>query len=120
MRDRIPLVVSGDLHAVGLGTMTRSGSLDLRANPVTAVLSGPVGTSEAGFPSAVRGIGSTPPAHLDLFENAPPREHHGFTLADFTRGGIVLRLFGWDVNSQPVEAIDTLQPFYTTELGSPV
>jgi hypothetical protein len=120
MGDRIPLVVSGDLHAVGLGTMTRSGSLDLRANPVTAVLSGPVGTSEAGFPSAVRGIGSTPPAHIDLFENAPPREHHGFTLADFTRGGIVLRLFGWDVNSQPVEAIDTLQPFYTTELGSPV
>jgi hypothetical protein len=107
MRGRAPLVVSGDLHAVGLGTMTRSGSLDLRANPVTAVLSGPVGTSQAGFPSAVRGIGSTPP------------EHHGFTVADFTREGIVLRLFGWDVNSQPLEAIDALDPFHTKELVSP-
>lgn len=117
MRDRAPLVVSGDLHAVGLGTMLRSGSLDLRANPVTAVLSGPVGTSPAGFPSAVRGIGSTPPAHLDLDEVAPPREHHGFTLADFTRDRVVLRLFGWDVDRESLDEIDTLEPFHTTELS---
>ncbi len=117
MRERSPLVVSGDLHAIGLGTMQRAGSLDLRANPVTSVLSGPVGTSPAGFPSAVRGIGSSPPAHLDLDEAAPPREHHGFTLVDFTRDGIVVSLFGWDVNSEPLEAIDTLEPFHTAELG---
>lgn len=116
MPDRAPLVVSGDLHAVGLGTMHRSGALDLSVNPVTAVLSGPVGTSPAGFPSAVRGIGSTPPAHLDMDEAAPPREHHGFTLVDFTRDGMLVRLFGWDVNREPLDAIETLQPFHTAEL----
>jgi hypothetical protein len=113
------MVVSGDLHAIGLGTMLRAGSLDLRANPVTAVLSGPVGTAPAGFPSAVRGIGATPPTHLDLVEHAPPREQHGFTLIDFLPDRAVVRLFAWDVNSQPLDAIDTLEPFHTTELVVP-
>lgn len=119
MRERAPLVVSGDLHAIGLGAMTRAGSLDLRANPVTAVLSGPVGTAPAGFPSAVRGIGATPPSHLDLVEHAPPREEHGFTLVDFLPDRAVVRLFAWDVNSQPLEAIDTLAPFHTSEVAVP-
>ena len=119
MRARTPLVVSGDLHAVGAGTMRRSGALDLTANPVTAVLSGPVGTAPGGFPSVVRGLGSTPPSHLDLDEAMPPIEEHGFTLVDFLPDRMVVSLFRWDVNSQPVEAIDRLEPFYTTELTTP-
>jgi hypothetical protein len=119
MRARTPLVVSGDLHAVGAGTMRRSGALDLTANPVTAVLSGPVGTAPGGFPSVVRGLGSTPPSHLDLDEAVPPIEEHGFTLVDFLPDRMVVSLFRWDVNSQPVEAIDRLEPFYTTELTTP-
>jgi hypothetical protein len=119
MRARAPVVISGDLHAIGLGTMLRAGVLDLRANPVTAVLSGPVGTAPGGFPSAVRGIASSPPAHLDLVEAAPPREQHGFTLVDFLRDRAVIRLFAWDVNAQPLEAIDRLEAFYTTEVPVP-
>ncbi|HIF08031.1 MAG TPA: hypothetical protein EYQ64_14160 [Gemmatimonadetes bacterium] len=118
MRDRAPLVISGDLHAVGAGTMRRAGSLDLSANPVTTVLSGPVGTSQRGFPSVVRGVGSTPSSHLDLEEIAPPIEQHGFTLVDFLPDRMSVRLFRWDVNSQPVEAIDRLEPYYTTELAT--
>jgi hypothetical protein len=117
MGERAPMVISGDLHAIGLGTMLRSGSLDLRQNPVTAVLSGPVGTSRAGFPSAVRGIGASPPAHLDLVEVEPPREQHGFTLVDFLDDRAVIRLFAWDVESQPVEAIDGLEPYHVSEVG---
>ena len=79
---------------------------------------GPTGTSIRGFPSVVRGIGATPPAHLDLEETVPPVEHHGFTLADFLADRIVLRQYKWDVNSQPLEAIDRLEPFRTTELGA--
>jgi hypothetical protein len=30
-----------------------------------------------------------------------------------------LRFFKWDVNTQPVEAIDTLQPFHTEVLMRP-
>jgi len=37
-RSRIPLVISGDLHDIGIGRITRSGKIDLKANPVTAVL----------------------------------------------------------------------------------
>ena len=51
---RAPIVLSGDLHAIGHASIERSGDLDLTANPVHAVLTGPVGT-ERGWPSAVRG-----------------------------------------------------------------
>jgi hypothetical protein len=33
---------------------------------------------------------------------------------------ILLRFFKWDVRTQPVEAIDTLEPFHTTELPRPI
>ena len=118
MRGREPLVVSGDLHAIGMGHMRRAGTLDLTANPVTTVLSGPIGTSIRGFPSVVRGIGATPAQHLDLDETVKPVEEHGFTLIDFHAERIVLRLLKWDVNSQPLEAIDVLEPFHTAELAS--
>jgi len=118
MRARTPLIVSGDLHAIGAGTMHRSGTLDLGANPVTTVLSGPVGTAPRGFPSVVRGVGSSPSEHLDLDETVPPIENHGFTLVDFLPDRMVVSLFRWDVNSQPLEAIDGLEPFYTTELST--
>ena len=116
--ERAPLIISGDLHAVGVGRMHRAGRVNLTAAPITTVLSGPVGTSIRGFPSVVRGIGATPPAHLDLEEPVAPVEDHGFTLVDFLADRIRLRQFRWDVDQQPLEAIDTLEPFFTTELQS--
>ncbi len=65
-------------------------------------------------------IPATPSAVLDLDEKIKPIEQHGFTLVDFTPDTIVLRMFRWDINTQPVEAIDTLQPFHTAELARPV
>lgn len=117
--DRAPLVVSGDLHAIAVGRMHRAGQLNFSARPITTVLSGPVGTSIGGFPSVVRGIGATPPAHLDVEESVAPVEEHGFTLADFLPDRIVLRQFRWDAKSQPVDAIDRLESFYTTDLDRP-
>ena len=38
MKGRVPLVISGDMHAVAMGRMLRSGTLDLKANPINAVL----------------------------------------------------------------------------------
>ena len=49
-------------------------------------------------------------------EAVAPVEEHGFTLADFLPDRIVLRQFRWDVNSQPLDAIDRMEAFYTTEL----
>ena len=120
MKGRVPLVISGDLHDVAIGRMLRSGTLDLSGNPITAVLSGPIGTRPAGWPSARRGTGALPPVHLDMDEEVKPIEQHGFTIVDFTPDKMVLRLFKWDVKTQSVEDIDTLEPFHTTELPRPV
>ena len=114
--ERAPLIISGDLHAIAVGRMHRAGQVDLAGRPITTVLSGPVGTSIGGFPSVVRGIGATPPDHLDIEESVAPVEEHGFTLVDFVPDRMVLRQFRWDVNRQPLEAIDRLTAFHTTEL----
>ena len=115
MKGRRPLIVSGDLHAIGVGTIRRSGQINLESNPIAAVLSGPIGTRPGGWPSAVRGVAPTPPAHLDIREDVKPIEQHGFTLADFLPDRVLLRLFKWDVKTQPPAAIDSLEPFHTTE-----
>jgi hypothetical protein len=121
MKRRAPLIISGDLHAIGIGRMLRSGTLDLRGNPITTVLSGPVGcrTTPLGWPSGRRGTGAMPPAHLDMDEQVKPIERHGFTLVDFTPDKMLLRMFKWDYRTQPVEAMDTLEPFHTAELVRP-
>jgi hypothetical protein len=119
MRHRTPLVVSGDLHAIAIGKMLRCGTQNLEANPITAVLSGPIGTNPTGWPSARRGIGATPPAHIDLREEVAPVEQHGFTMADFLPDRIDLRFFKWDVNTAGPDAIDSLEPFHMTQLPRP-
>jgi len=119
MTARAPLVVSGDLHAVALGRMLRSGSLDMTAHPITVALAGPIGTGDSLWPSAFRGVGATAPAHVDMREEIKPIERHGFLLADFLPDRIALRFFSWDIKKQTPEAIDTLEPFHTTELPRP-
>jgi hypothetical protein len=121
MRHRTPLIISGDLHAIAIGRMLRSGALDLKDHPINVALSGPIGsrTNPMGWPSGRRGTGARPPAHLDMDEAIKPIEQHGFVLADFTPEKIALRFFKWDWKTQAVEAMDTLEPFHTTELGRP-
>jgi hypothetical protein len=116
-RDRIPLVISGDLHAIALGKMLRSGSHDFTRNPLNILLAGPIGcrTGPNGWPSGRRGIGSTPSVVLDMQEELKPIERHGFTVMDFTPGKIVARIFKWDWKTQDVAEIDTLEPMLTTQ-----
>ncbi|MDC1436236.1 hypothetical protein N8303_03170 [Gammaproteobacteria bacterium] len=65
------------------------------------------------------GIRALPSEHLDVIEDIIPLEEHGFTLVDFLQDRTVIRLFKWDVNSQPLEALDNLEPFDTIELEVP-
>ena len=109
-------MVSGDLHAIGAARILRSGTTDLRGNPPATVISGPIGTAPAGWPSAFRGTPPLPASHLDLREEIKPIEQHGFTIADFSPDRIVLRFFKWDVKTERPEAIDHLEPFHTMEL----
>lgn len=119
MKHRNPLVIAGDLHATGVGTMHGTGNLDFSDNPITNILCGPVSTSIRGFPSVVRGVRPAPSQYLNFQEQVPPFEEHGFSIVDFEQDRIVAKLFKWDVNSQPVDAIDTLEPYYTVELDRP-
>jgi hypothetical protein len=116
MPGRIPLVVSGDLHAIGEGRMLRSGRLNFSNSPVIAVLPGALGTSTGGWASEFRGVGPKPPQHLDMEETVAPIEENGFLIADFTPENITLRYFKWNQKTQPVTDIDSLEPFRTTEL----
>ena len=119
MKHRNPLVIAGDLHATGVGTMYAAGNRNFDDNPITNILCGPVSTSTWGFPSVVRGVPAAPSQYLNFQEQVPPFEEHGFTIVDFEQDKIVAKLFKWDVNSQPLDAIDTLQPYYTVELDRP-
>jgi hypothetical protein len=119
MPGRIPLVISGDLHAIAEGRMQRSGALDFSRNPIVVVLSGPLGTGDRGWPSAFRGIGATPPVHLQMEESLKPIEENGFIIADFTTEGITIRFFRFNYHRQSADEIDTLEPFRVTELKRP-
>ena len=110
-KKRSGIVLSGDLHAIGHASLTRSGDLDLSANPVHSVLTGTPGTMN-GWPSDARGtppqsaIGLVHETHGQVFEK------NGFTLLDITPDGVTVRLFAWKTG-EPLEAIDSLEPYHT-------
>jgi hypothetical protein len=91
----------------------------LSKNPVSVVLSGPLGSGDLVWASAFRGIGPMPSVHLDMQEDLKPIEENGFIIADLTPDTIVLSYFRWNAHRDSVEAIDTLKPFRTTELKRP-
>ncbi len=105
------IVLSGDLHAIGHSTLERSGDLDLSANPVHAVLTGTMGTMN-GWPSDARGTPPLPAIGLVHQAQGEVVEKNGFTLLDITPGEVTVRLFAWR-SGEPVDAIDTLEPYHT-------
>ena len=78
--NRKPLIISGDLHLLGAGHITRSGNLDFSAQPITSILSGPVGIGDLGWLSAARGVTVDTPQELDVTDIYPPQERNGFTV----------------------------------------
>jgi hypothetical protein len=112
--DRIPIVLSGDLHAIGSGLITRSGELNFD-NPVQTILAGPIGTG-TGWPSSARGIDATVPVDLEVEERASPIENNGFSIFDIDTDSIEVRQFAW-LPEQGLDAIDNLQPFSTFRLS---
>jgi len=119
MPGRIPLVISGDLHAIAEAHMISSGALDFSKNPIAVILPGPLGTGDRGWPSASRGIGASPPGHLQMQEKLKPIEENGFIIADFMPDSITVRYFRFNYHQQAAEAIDTLEPFRVTEFQRP-
>jgi hypothetical protein len=114
-RERVPLIISGDLHSHAFARIRQSGRIDLRAHPVNTMIAGPVSTGKTMWPSAARGTLGQTAIGLDMDTRLPVVEHNGFTIADFTEQEIVLQLYGWKT-PQPPEAIDRLEPHFTETL----
>lgn len=115
MRGRIPLWISGDMHAHGEARLLRGGTVDLHRNPVNVFLSGAIGTNDGGWPSGGRRTRPHPSRAIEVEERLSALEENGFLIADFTPEAITIRFFGW-LPSRGVEAIDSLEPFRTTVL----
>lgn len=92
-RRRSPLIVSGDLHLLGVGNIRRSGSRLFGDNPVHTVLSGPVGVGGLGWLSAARGVKAAVPRELEVEETFSPVERNGYTLLAFSRRECRIDLF---------------------------
>jgi hypothetical protein len=114
-RQRAPLIVSGDLHASAAGRIEKSGSLDLSGNPVHTLCVGTVGSAGPAFPSAFRGTPPQVPSQLVLEQSLQPTEKNGFTLFDVRRDVILVRMFAWRP-PEPLDHIDTLEPFHSFEI----
>ncbi len=112
--ERIPLIISGDLHAIGSGMITRSDGLNF-AKPIHTLLAGPVGTG-TGWPSSARGIGSTVPVNMDVEERVHPMEKNGFSILDIDKDSIQVQQFAW-LPEQGLDAIDSLQAFSNFRLN---
>jgi hypothetical protein len=89
---RKPIMVSGDLHALGVARIERSGNLDFEDNPILSILSGPVGVGDIGWPSRARGVESRTPNELTVSNLLELEELNGFTILDFDRERADVRL----------------------------
>lgn len=107
-RGRAAISISGDIHASGSKQITRSGDIDLSANPIEAILSGPIGAGVDGFPSRSRGQLPFTPALLEATDRSF-EERNGFTLFDVYPDRIDVRQFRWRP-PEPIEALASLQP----------
>ena len=107
----VPLFLSGDLHALGEGRILRYRNLDLRRNPVLSVLTGPISTGPKAWPSAWRGTPPLTPSGIEVDAGLNPLEKNGFSIIDFTDGGIEGQMFSWKMG-EPEERLDNLAAFH--------
>jgi hypothetical protein len=108
-KERAAVSISGDMHASSISSISRSGDLDLSANPIQTILPGTVGTGNEGYPSSARGVPPFHPAVLDIQDIAKMEERNGFSIVDVYPDRIEVRQFRWRP-PEPLEAIASLQP----------
>jgi len=116
---RIPLFLSGDLHALGHGRILRYGAHDFRKNPIVSVLTGPISTGPKAWPSSWRGTPPRTPTGIELDAGLDPLEKNGFSIIDFTEDRIEARMFSWKMG-EPESSLDNLKPFYQFSVPRPM
>jgi hypothetical protein len=118
MKRSAPLFICGDLHNQAEGWITKSGDLDLSANPVISICSGSLGTGPRMWPSAFRGLVAEPPTGISMDQKLKPLEKNGFVIVDVYRDRMTIKFYAWR-EPEPVEAIDTMEPHHVVELRVP-
>lgn len=108
---RPPIMMSGDLHATGHAQITRSGNLNMTANPVNTMITGPLGTGTY-WPSRARGTLPTTAIGLQLTDQAPIQEKNGFTIVDAYPDHLRVRLFAWRRETNQTHEIENLAPYH--------
>gem|GEM_PF-5412497 len=83
---------SGDVHAQGAIEIQTSGDMSLKESPVTSILVGPVGTSDATWPSSARSIGAATPEWLDVRSLVDTKEINGFIMVNIDQTKATIRL----------------------------
>lgn len=111
MPERIPLVISGDIHKSAHGRILRNGDIDMADNPVVTILPGTPGTGEASLDAIV-----LPANHLDLSNEWGPVGENGFLVADFYRDRVECAFYAWDSRTQSIDSIAGLDAAYGTTL----
>ena len=89
-------MLSGDIHAQGAVKVRRSGDYDLSLNPIVSVLTGPVSTSDATWPSFALGIPASQPEWLNTEIITPTSEVNGFALVTLTKQTATVTLHNCD------------------------
>ncbi|HEX2831035.1 MAG TPA: hypothetical protein VHP37_32170 [Burkholderiales bacterium] len=117
-RGRAAISISGDLHATAAARITRSGDIDLSANPIEAILCGTVGTGKTGFAGYARGNIGWYPEKITATTRKSIEERDGFTLFDVYPDRIDVRQFLWR-DPEPLDAIASLQPASTFTINRP-
>lgn len=74
-----------------------------------AIVTGPLGTGDLGFPSAYRGVESTPSQLVRMEQALAPVEKNGFTVIDVTPDEMTFSIYAWRP-PQPAADIDAMPP----------
>ena len=111
MPERIPLVISGDIHKSAHARILGVGDIDMADNPVVTILPGTPGTSGSSLLTVDR-----PANHLDLSDEWGPIGENGFMVADFYRNRVECSFYTWDSRTQSIDSIADLDPAYVTTL----
>ncbi len=111
MPERIPLVISGDIHKSAHARILRVGELDMSNNPVVSLLPGTPGTGENGLQAVVHAAN-----HLEVSNEWGPVGVNGFMIADFYKDRVECSFYAWDSRIQEESAIANLDVSYRTTL----
>lgn len=110
-KERIPLLLQGDLHIANAGRIDKSGGLDFHENPIYAIGTGPIGSSEMGYASSFRGIGAQVPKNMTVEELMKPIEKNGFTIIELDKEKAIIKVFAWRA-PQKVAEIANMEPVF--------